>query len=124
MQAVNFNVDYGDLSVDAPTLPTSDQEVVQAIHTLLKTEFGDYRLRPEFGIDFQKWIGSPISTVLADSIKNELLARLNSNPKIRERKLEIPYIINKNTIVFRIILKGIDSIDFSFVKDKGVKVLR
>ena len=32
------------------------------------------------------------------------------------------YIINKNTIEYRIIIDGLKSIQFSFIKDKGFKV--
>lgn len=128
MIAINFNADFGDISLsktnDLSMLPDTDQAITQAIHTVLKTEYSDYRLRPYYGIDFQKWIGTPINTSLADTIKREIEARIMEIPGISDKKPEVLYIINKNTIIFRIIIKGTDSINFSFVKDKGVRVLR
>lgn len=128
MSTLDFNVDYGDIEIsptkDLSTLQTTDQDVIQCIHSLLKTEQGDYRLRPNYGIDFQKWIGAPINVPLADAIKREIEERLFELPQVKEKKPEVLYIIQKSTIVFRIIVKGSDSVNFTFVKDKGVKVLR
>lgn len=128
MSHINFNVDFGDLSLtknsDISILQTTDEDIVQAVHTILKTNHHDYRLRPYYGIDFQKWIGNPINTTLAETIKREIEARLNEITGIKNKQPEVLYILSKNTITFRITLKGTDSINFSFVKDKGVKVLK
>lgn len=128
MSTIDLNADFGDIELtkagDLSILTVSDQDIVQAIVTLLKTEYGDYRLRPYYGIDFQKWIGQSVGVGLADTIKAHVTAKLNSIPQIKERNPEVYYIIQKNAIAFRIISKGIDSVDFSFIKDKGVKVLR
>lgn len=128
MNYINFNADFGDLSLnksgDLSMLPTSDENIVQAIHTMLKTEYHDYRLRPYYGIDFQKWIGNPINVTLAETIKREIDARLSEISGIKTKNPEVLYIIGKNSITYRITLKGSDSINFSFTKDKGVKVLR
>lgn len=128
MSHMNFNVDFGDLSLtkssDLSKLQTTDEDITQAVHTILKTNHGDYRLRPYYGIDFQKWIGRPINITLADTIKREIDARLAEITGIKSKQPEVLYILGKNTITFRITLKGTDSINFSFVKDKGVKVLR
>ena len=128
MNYINFNADFGDLSLnksgDLSMLPTSDENIVQAIHTMLKTEYHDYRLRPYYGIDFQKWIGNPINVTLAETIKREIDARLSEISGIKTKSPEVLYIIGKNSITYRITLKGTDSINFSFTKDKGVKVLK
>ena len=128
MNYINFNADFGDLSLnksgDLSMLPTSDENIVQAIHTMLKTEYHDYRLRPYYGIDFQKWIGNPINVTLAETIKREIDARLSEISGIKTKNPEVLYIIGKNSITYRITLKGTDSINFSFTKDKGVKVLK
>ena len=49
---------------------------------------------------------------------------LKENTAVYAYDVNIPYIINKNTIEYRIIIDGLKSIQFSFIKDKGFKVKR
>ena len=127
MSTINFNVAYGDISLnnnEILKLESSDEDVIQCIHTLLKTEENDYRLRPNYGIDFQKWFGRHINIELAEAIKYEIISKMNDILQIKNRRPEIYYILGKNEIIYRIIVQGIDSVNFSFVKDKGVKVVK
>ena len=67
--------------------------------------------------------GESISVQLAENIKSVILENiLKENTAVYAYDVNIPYIINKNTIEYRIIIDGLKSIQFSFIKDKGFKV--
>lgn len=128
MSTINFNASYGDLAItkanDIATVPSLDEEVTQCLHTLLKTEYKDYRLSPNYGVDFQKWLGLTINKQLAETIKLELESKMKAIPQVASRSPAVMYILEKQSIIFRITVKGIDTpIDFSFTRDKGVRVL-
>lgn len=123
---INFNTAYGDINIidnDIDVNVFNDEEFIQNTIQALKTNEYDYALAPTYGANLDSYIGESISIQLAENIKSVILENiLKENTAVYAYDVNIPYIINKNTIEYRIIIDGLKSIQFSFIKDKGFKV--
>lgn len=123
---INFNTAYGDINIidnDIDVNVFNDEEFIQNTIQTLKTNEYDYALAATYGANLDSYIGESISVQLAENIKSVILENiLKENTAVYAYDVNIPYIINKNTIEYRIIIDGLKSIQFSFIKDKGFKV--
>lgn len=123
---INFNTAYGDINIidnDIDVNVFNDEEFIQNTIQALKTNEYDYALATTYGANLDSYIGESISVQLAENIKSVILENiLKENTAVYAYDVNIPYIINKNTIEYRIIIDGLKSIQFSFIKDKGFKV--
>lgn len=110
---IDFNASFGDLLLTRAgdiSMLQGDQETIQAIQCLLKSEYKDYKYAPYFGANFNKWLGKPVTPQLASEIQAELEAKTGQ---------KVLFYIENNAIFFRIYVNGVGK-DFSFTRDKGV----
>ena len=123
---INFNTSYGDISIvsnDISMIKTREKDLVQKIIQTLRTNFKDYELSENYGCNLDSYVGLPITPKLAEEIKNNIIFSIKKeNDLLYAVNINVPYIIEKNTIHYRIIIDGLDTIKYSFVKDKGFKL--
>lgn len=126
MQDINFNIAYGDISFTHGKIDMLIKEspiVLQKIIQVLKTNFEDYKHFPEYGANIEEFIGEPIDKNLADRIQGVVLSVINSEDVLPSlNKFNLPYVIQKNTILFRLIVDDYISLKLDFEKDKGFKL--
>ena len=122
----NFNTAYGDISIignDVEIIRGYSKKTAQDIIRLFKTNERDYELDASYGLDLDRFIGKAISDLLAVEIKNSIEDALIKNEIIKDlSNLQILYMIIENTINFRIMLPGIDSITVDFLQEKGFEI--
>lgn len=123
---INFNTAYGDISIignDVEIIRGYSKKTAQDIIRLFKTNERDYELDANYGLDLDRFIGKAISDLLAVEIKNSIEDALIKNEIIKDlSNLQILYMIIENTINFRIMLPGIDSITVDFLQEKGFEI--
>lgn len=123
---INFNTAYGDISIignDVEIIRGYSKKTAQDIIRLFKTNERDYELDASYGLDLDRFIGKAISDLLAVEIKNSIEDALIKNEIIKDlSNLQILYMIIENTINFRIMLPGIDSITVDFLQEKGFEI--
>lgn len=123
---INFNTAYGDISIignDVEIIRGYSKKTAQDIIRLFKTNERDYELDASYGLDLDRFIGKAISDLLAVEIKNSIEDTLIKNEIIKDlSNLQILYMIIENTINFRIMLPGIDSITVDFLQEKGFEI--
>ena len=123
---INFNTAYGDISIignDVEIIRGYSKKTAQDIIRLFKTNERDYELDVSYGLDLDRFIGKAISDLLAVEIKNSIEDALIKNEIIKDlSNLQILYMIIENTINFRIMLPGIDSITVDFLQEKGFEI--
>lgn len=123
---INFNTAYGDISIignDVEIIRGYSKKTAQDIIRLFKTNERDYELDVSYGLDLDRFIGKAISDLLAVEIKNSIEDTLIKNEIIKDlSNLQILYMIIENTINFRIMLPGIDSITVDFLQEKGFEI--
>ena len=123
---INFNTSYGDINIvsnDISMIKTREKDLVQKIIQTLRTNFKDYELSENYGCNLDSYVGLPITPKLAEEIKNNIIFSIKKeNDLLYAVNINVPYIIEKNTIHYRIIIDGLDTIKYSFVKDKGFKL--
>lgn len=127
MKDINFNIAYGDLTLgkdsDLSILRRDEEVIYQKIVQVLKTNYLDYENFPEYGANLDGYLGTPISEELAKTIQTNTLRRLNEEyvtNKLDQNNL--PYMIRGNSIYFRVIIPGLQTVKFGFYKGKGFKV--
>lgn len=123
---INFNTSYGDINIvnnDISMIKTREKDLVQKIIQTLRTNFKDYELSENYGCNLDSYVGLPITPKLAEEIKNNIIFSIKKeNDLLYAVNINVPYIIEKNTVHYRIIIDGLDTIKYSFVKDKGFKL--
>ena len=123
---INFNTAYGDISVignDIEIVRGYSKKTTQDIIRLFKTNERDYELNVHYGLDLDRFIGQAISELLATEIKNSIEDALIKNEILKDlSNLQILYMIVENTINFRILIPGIDSISVDFLQEKGFEI--
>ena len=123
---INFNTSYGDISIvnnDINITKTKEKDLVQKIIPTIRTNYKDYEFSEDYGCNLDTYIGLEVSPALAEEIKNNILFNIKKeNDLLYSVDIDIPYIIEKNTIHYRIMIDGLDTIRYSFVKDKGFKL--
>lgn len=123
---INFNTSYGDISIvnnDINIIKTKEKDLVQKIIQTIRTNYKDYEFSEDYGCNLDTYIGLEVSPALAEEIKNNILFNIKKeNNLLYSVDIDIPYIIEKNTIHYRIMIDGLDTIRYSFVKDKGFKL--
>lgn len=124
MQAtINFNDGFGDISFkngDIDIVRDRDRTDILFLIKYFKTSYDDIEVTPEFGLDIDHYIGKPIDTGLAETLKSRIQKALITNKIIiRETDAEVLYIIKKNTIYFRLVLSDRESYNFKFLKEIG-----
>ena len=127
MADINFNPAYGDITIlrnDIIKNPTEIEDKYQKMVLLFKTNFNDFKYSPRWGLDLDSYIGMSVDNTLAERIKYKITSAL-INEKIvnNEDNLEVLYIIGKNTINFRVLIKGLKSLNLSFMKEQGFKLI-
>lgn len=122
---IRFNPAYGDIEISEKDINVSfntSEIALQRILVALKTNFKDYELSPYYGADIDKFIGQGIDKKLAEDIKKTIERTVLDENILDTRQINIPYIIRKNSIEFRIIIPNKESISLSYIKDKGFKI--
>lgn len=123
---INFNTSYGDISIvnnDINIIKTKEKDLVQKVIQTIRTNYKDYEFSKDYGCNLETYIGLEVSPALAEEIKNNILFNIKKeNDLLYSVDIDIPYIIEKNTIHYRIMIDGLDTIRYSFVKDKGFKL--
>lgn len=123
---VNFNTAYGDISIvgnDIEIVRGYSRKTTQDIIRLFKTNERDYELNINYGLDLERFFGRPVSELLGTEIKNSIEDALIKNEILTDlSSLQILYMIVENTINFRIMLPGIDSITVDFLQEKGFEI--
>ena len=123
---INFNTSYGDISIvnnDINIIKTKEKNLVQKVIQTIRTNYKDYEFSEDYGRNLETYIGLEVSPELAEEIKNNILFNIKrENDLLYSVDIDIPYIIEKNTIHYRIMIDGLDTIRYSFVKDKGFKL--
>ena len=120
---INFNDGFGDISFkngDIDIVRDRDKTDILFLIKYFKTSYDDIEVIPEFGLDIDYYIGKPIDTELAETLKTRIQKALITNKIIiRESDAEVLYIIKKNTIYFRLVLSDRESYNFKFLKEIG-----
>lgn len=123
---INFNTAYGDISIignDIEIVRGYSKKITQDIIRLFKTNERDYELNVNYGLNLDRFIGQAISELLATEIKNSIEDALIKNEILKDlSNLQILYMIVENTINFRILIPGIDSISVDFLQEKGFEI--
>ena len=123
---INFNTAYGDISIignDIEIVRGYSKKTTQDIIRLFKTNERDYELNVNYGLNLDRFIGQAISELLATAIKNSIEDALIKNEILKDlSNLQILYMIIENTINFRILIPGIDSISVDFLQEKGFEI--
>ena len=125
MSGIDFNTGYGDISFvgnDIELLRQEDKVTVQDIINIFKTNKQDYYLFPEFGMNLDKYIGRSVSRSLALSMQDTIVTKLSEYTGIEESSIQLPFVIEKNKIIFRLMIPGIKTINLSFLKETGFRV--
>lgn len=123
---INFNVAYGDISLVGNNLDiirNDSKKITQDIIRLFKTDERDYELNRSYGLDLDRFKGKPISELLAEEIKTSMEDNFIKNGIVYDLNyLQILFIILENTINFRIMIPGMDSISLNFLQEKGFEL--
>lgn len=123
---INFNTAYGDISIignDIEIVRGYSKKTTQDIIRLFKTNERDYELNVNYGLNLDRFIGQAISELLATEIKNSIEDALIKNEILKDlSNLQLLYMIVENTINFRILIPGIDSISVDFLQEKGFEI--
>lgn len=121
---IDFNTAYGDISFvgrDLELIRDPDQYLVQELIALFKSNKKDYPLFPKYGMDLESYIGRPVSEALAIEIQTAMIKKIQEN-RIYLGTIDIPYIIDKHTIHYRIMIPGMTSLNLSFLQEKGFEI--
>lgn len=123
---INFNPAFGDISFignDIELIRDTNKATYQEIVRLFKTNKKDYELNENYGLNFETYFGTPVSEELAEEIKKSIEDKLALNEiVVNISNVEIIYIIDKNTIHFRIIIPGLSTIRVDFLQEKGFEL--
>ena len=127
MADINFNPAYGDITIlrnDIIKNPTEIEDKYQKMVLLFKTNFNDFKYSHQWEKKKKTYIGMSVDNTIAERIKYKITSAL-VNEKIvnNEDNLEVLYIIGKNTINFRVLIKGLKSLNLSFMKEQGFKLI-
>lgn len=124
--SINFNPAFGDISLvntDINLVRNSTRNYANTLITLFKTNVEDFELDPQYGLNLDNFLGLGISEDLAISIELDMLSKIKKFTNIPGvDSIEIFHLIEGNTIHFRIIIPGIDSLNLSFLSDKGFTI--
>lgn len=123
---INFHPSYGDIVLknnDLLMVNNREEDSLQNIIQVLRTNYGDYLLNPNYGADLDRFIGQPVSKTLASTISKSIeMSIRDANVVPYHVKIQVPYVIRKNTIYYRIMIEGYKTIKYTYVNDKGFRI--
>lgn len=126
MRDIYFNIAYGDISLNSNgdlSFISDDAVVLQKILQVLKSSYLDYEHFPYYGADLESSKGKAITRKLAETIRDNTLLNINREYVVPTLSKEnLPFVIEGNTIHFRLLVTGLPSIKFNFSQDKGFKI--
>ena len=124
--SINFNPAFGDISVnngDINLVRNGFRNHGNTLITLFKTNILDYELDPDYGLNLDSFIGQGVSEDLATRIELDIISKIKKFTFIPEmNSIEIFHLIEDNTIHFRIIIPGVDSLNLSYLSEKGFTI--
>lgn len=113
---------YADVAIVGTDTLYDIDAVKQSIITILKTNKGERLFRPSFGSNLEDLLWRPMSEVVADDIKSEIIANVLQDYRatITELGVTADYINNCYNVMVNISVNGVESSVDMILKKRGL----
>lgn len=118
--SISFDSDWTFDSQDILILTDQSEIILQGIKDRLATDYGDYELNKKYGFNSQAFIGRPADENTAEDLVTAMSHVLTFDRFLSQISFNILWILDKHSIVFRLILADESAITFTYNSNAGL----